>query len=141
LKAVVVAGAHPDALVLAADTVVSLGAEHFAKPGSLGEAEEMLVRLEGRTHQVVTGVVLLHARLGRRRMVSDTTSVTFRRLNRVDIRRYHERMNPLDKAGGYAIQDGGEAIVESVRGSFSNVVGLPVELLREELEAWPGRCH
>lgn len=138
-KAVRVAEKRPEALVLGADTVVSLGAEHFGKPGSMAEAESMLSRLQGRTHQVVTGICLVQRGRGRLRLSSATTRVLFRSLGRDEIRRYLAGMNPLDKAGGYAIQDGGGAIVESIDGSFSNVVGLPVELLREELAAWPSR--
>jgi septum formation protein len=135
-KARQVAKKHPDVLVLAADTVVSLGREHFGKPHSLQEAEAMLIRLQGRTHQVVTGICLLHLRLHRQRLFAETTLVTFRQLQVEQIRQYLARIHPLDKAGGYAIQDEGDEIVKSIQGSFSNVVGLPLERLRQELSCW-----
>jgi septum formation protein len=135
-KARQVAKKHPDVLVLAADTVVSLGREHFGKPRSLQEAEAMLIRLQGRTHQVVTGICLLHLRLHRQRLFAETTLVTFRQLHVEQIRQYVARIHPLDKAGGYAIQDEGDEIVKSIQGSFSNVVGLPLERLRQELSCW-----
>lgn len=135
-KARVVAKRHPDALVLGADTVVGLGTEQFAKPADLAEAERMLARLQGRTHQVVTGVCLLRLRAHRQRLFAVSTAVTFRRLHLGQIRRYLARIHPFDKAGGYAIQEEGDLIVKGIHGSFTNVVGLPVERLREELERW-----
>jgi septum formation protein len=98
----------------------------------------MLQRLSGRAHQVVTGVCLLHQRTHRQRLFAENTDVTFQRLDAARIRRYLERVNPLDKAGAYAIQEHGEEIVEAVDGSLTNVVGLPLERVRRELENWPG---
>jgi septum formation protein len=138
-KARAVAKAFPDAVVLGADTVVSLGVEQFAKPADLADAERMLARLQGRTHLVVTGVCLLQLRPWRERLFAVATAVTFRRLHAGQIRRYLRRIRPLDKAGGYAIQEEGDQVVRGIRGSYSNVVGLPVERLREVLQAWPGR--
>jgi len=136
-KARAVAKRHPDAVVLGADTVVGLGVEQFAKPTDLADAERMLARLQGRTHQVVTGVCLLRQRPYRQRLFVVGTAVTFRRLHAGQIRRYLERIHPYDKAGGYGIQEEGELIVKSINGSFSNVVGLPLERLQEELKQWP----
>jgi septum formation protein len=135
-KAAAVACKHPDCLVLAADTVVSAEGVHFGKPATLAEAEAMLTRLQGRVHQVATGLCLMHWAQGQWRIFAETTAVTFRPLRPADIRRYLRSINPLDKAGGYAIQDGGEAIIASIHGSFSNVVGLPTERLLRELTAW-----
>jgi septum formation protein len=132
-KATQVAREHPDALVLGADTVVSTDGVHLGKPRSREEAEAMLLRLQGRVHQVATGVCLMQFDCGFRRLFADTTAVTFRPLELDQIRRYLENINPLDKAGGYAIQEGGAGIIESIHGSFANVVGLPVERLRVEL--------
>lgn len=136
-KAHVVAKKHPDALVIGADTLVFLGTQLFAKPASLAEAEAMLARLSGQTHEVITGVCLVHQRAHRQSLFADTTAVKFRVLSAAAIRDYLGRIKPLDKAGGYAIQDHGELIVEEVRGSYSNVVGLPLERLRSELQHWP----
>lgn len=135
-KARAFAGKFPDGLVLGADTVVSLGTEVFGKPLDLAEAERMLARLQGRTHLVTTGVCLIHRGGHRQRLFAVATSVTFRKLSAAQIRRYLGKIQPLDKAGGYAIQDEGALVVESFSGSFSNVVGLPVERLKRELEAW-----
>jgi septum formation protein len=85
---------------------------------------------------VVTAMCLLHWRERRQRIVADHTAVTFRPLDAVLIRRYLTRVNPLDKAGAYAIQEQGEMLIERIDGSYSNVVGLPMELLKRELSAW-----
>lgn len=136
-KARAVAKKFPDALVLGADTLVYLDAALFGKPTSLEDAYEMLQRLQGQTHQVVTAICLLHLRERRQKVFAETTAVTFRPLDAVTIRRYLNRVNPLDKAGAYAIQEEGDLIVERIAGSYSNVVGLPVEQLGAELQAWP----
>jgi septum formation protein len=135
-KARAVARKHPDALVLGADTLVAEGRTVLGKPASLVEARRMLERLQGRTHQVVTGVCLLHLRGHRCRIFADISEVKFRPLTAVGIQRYLKLCNPLDKAGAYAIQEHGDEIVEGIRGSYTNVVGLPMERLADELEAW-----
>jgi septum formation protein len=135
-KARPVAKKFPDALVLAADTLVHLNGTVFAKPASLEQAYEMLEKLQGRAHTVVTAVCLLNLRSHRQRIFSESTTVTFRPLDGVAIRRYLAHVNPLDKAGGYAIQESGDQVVEKISGSYTNVVGLPLEKLKIELEAW-----
>lgn len=135
-KARAVAKKFPDALVLAADTLVYLETTLFGKPPTLEEAYEMLKRLQGCTHQVVTGICLLHLRDHRQAVFAESTAVTFLPLNAVKIRRYLKRVNPLDKAGAYAIQEAGDLIVERIAGSYTNVVGLPMERLGAELAAW-----
>ena len=124
-----VAKRFPDALVLAADTLVHLETTLFGKPATLEEAYQMLERLQGRTHQVVTGICLLHLRKHRQAVFVESTAVTFHPLDAVKIRRYLDRVNPLDKAGAYAIQEEGDLIVEKIAGSYTNVVGLPMERL------------
>lgn len=138
-KARAVARKIPDALVIGADTLVFLGREIFGKPANLAEAKSMLAKLQGRTHQVVTGVSLIHLRAHRERIFAVSTDVTFRPLSAEQISGYLSRMNPLDKAGAYAIQEHGDKIVAKISGSYSNVVGLPVEELREELASWKMR--
>jgi septum formation protein len=135
-KAWPIARRYPDCTVLGADTVVSLDGVNFGKPGSRAEAERMLKALQGRTHQVATGVCLIQLREKRWHIFVETTAVTFRRLKLPQIRRYLECIDPLDKAGSYAIQDQGETIVECIHGSYSNVVGLPVERLQGVLTHW-----
>ena len=135
-KARAVAKKVPDALVLGADTLVFRDSEILGKPHNLAEAERMLSRLQGRTHQVVTGVCLMHLRAHVERIFAVSTDVLFHPLTRRQIRDYLAKIHPLDKAGAYAIQDYGELIVSEISGSYSNVVGLPVEKLRAELDAW-----
>lgn len=96
----------------------------------------MLEQLQGETHQVITAVCLLSLRAHRQKIFAETTAVTFRSLDAVQIRRYLTRVNPLDKAGAYAIQEEGDALVDKIDGSYSNVVGLPLERLKTEWDAW-----
>jgi septum formation protein len=138
-KARAVAKKIPDALVLGADTLVFLGLEIFGKPRNLDEAKEMLAKLQGRTHQVVTGISLIHLRAHRECIFAVSTDVTFRPLTAGQISGYLSKINPLDKAGAYAIQEHGDKIVVEFSGSYSNVVGLPLERLREELSIWQAR--
>lgn len=135
-KARAVAKKIPDTLVLAADTLVFLDNEILGKPRNLADARRMLARLQGRHHQVVTGVCLMHLRHHRERIFAVSTDVLFHPLDARQIRDYLAGISPLDKAGAYAIQERGELIVSEISGSYSNVVGLPVEKLREELAAW-----
>lgn len=135
-KARSVAKRFPDALVLGADTLVFRDNEILGKPRDRAEAERMMGRLQGRTHQVVTGVCLMHLRRHRERIFAVSTDVLFHPLNRRQIRDYLGKIHPLDKAGAYAIQDFGELIISEISGSYSNVVGLPVEQLRTELATW-----
>jgi septum formation protein len=135
-KARAVAKKIPDDLVLAADTLVFLDGEIFGKPRNLADARRMLTRLQGRTHQVVTGVCLMHLRRHRERIFAVSTDVLFHPLDDKQIRDYLAKINPLDKAGAYAIQDSGELIISEISGSYSNVVGLPVERLGSELKLW-----
>ena len=132
-KARSVAKQHPDAVVLGADTEVSLDRRVFGKPANLEEAQTMLAALQGRTHEVVSGVCLLHLRAHWQRLFVVSTLVTFRPLNAEQIRDYLARTKPLDKAGAYAIQEEGHLIVEDLDGSFTNVVGLPMARLLAEL--------
>jgi septum formation protein len=135
-KAFALAKKHPDALVLGADTLVFLDHEILGKPRDLAEARRMLSRLQGRAHQVVTGVSLIHLRQHQERIFAASSDVLFHPLDAEQIREYTAKVNTLDKAGAYAIQESGEILISEISGSYSNVVGLPVELLREELEAW-----
>ncbi len=135
-KARAVAAQNPDSLVVGADTVVALGDQVFGKPADMADAQRMLSALSGRTHQVVTGVCLLHQSARREKLFAVATDVTFRALTSGQIDYYLSLINPLDKAGAYAIQEHGELIVERTNGSMTNVIGLPLERLREELQSW-----
>jgi septum formation protein len=140
-KARAVAKRFPDALVLAADTLVYLDRENklFGKPASPDDAFKMLEALQGRTHVVITSICLLHLREHRQKVFAEWTDVKLHPLSHEQIREYLALVNPLDKAGAYAIQEHGEKIVAEISGSYSNVVGLPVEKLREELAKWKRR--
>jgi septum formation protein len=132
-KARAVSKKNPDALVIGMDTLVALGTKLYGKPNDLDDARRMLEELQARTHEVVTGVCLIHLRSHRQRIFAERTIVTFRSLNADEIAHYHSKMDPLDKAGAYAIQEHGDDLVRHISGSFSNVVGLPLERLEEEL--------
>jgi septum formation protein len=132
-KAISVADAHRAATVIGADTVVALGNRHFGKPADASAAAAMLGELSGKTHEVTTGVCLVRRLTGELTVLAETTRVTFRRVTARQIRDYIDRVHVLDKAGAYAIQERGDALVRRISGSFTNVVGLPVERLREVL--------
>lgn len=133
-KAWLIAKRFPDALVIGADTEVVLNRRIFGKPRDRREAAEMIADLSGKEHQVITGVCLIHLRRHRQRTFAETTRVRFRKLNRDRIAAYLDTIDPLDKAGAYAIQEHSDMIVERIDGSFSNVVGLPVERLKIEMQ-------
>lgn len=139
-KAGAVHGRHPGATVLAADTSVVLDGVVLGKPGTAGEALDMLRALAGRTHQVMTGVAVAGAG---ERLVS--AAVTFAAASEAALRWYVSTGEPMDKAGGYAVQGIGGFLVERIEGSHSTVVGLPlVETLALLREAgytlpWDGR--
>jgi septum formation protein len=126
-KGMSVAQIRPDAVVLAADTLVALKDEIFGKPVDLGEAAQMLQRLSGRTHEVCSAVLIYHQTSGNSAVFHDVSRVRFHRLNRAMIKQYIAKVGPLDKAGAYAAQGSGAEIIAKIEGSFTNVVGLPME--------------
>ncbi len=121
------------AFVLGSDTVVALRRRMFGKPRDADDARRMLRALSGRTHRVVTGVALWRGSDGRLISGRRTTRVTFDRLTRDAIDRYVATGEPLDAAGAYAIQGYACAFIPRIEGSFSNVVGLPLDLVRDLL--------
>lgn len=132
-KARAVAGHHPGTRVLGADTIVVLDGVIFGKPRDRADAARMLGQLAGRAHDVFTGVCL--ATHGSRDICfCERTRVWMKSLTADQIRDYHDKVNPLDKAGAYGAQEFGATIIERIDGSFSNVMGLPVERLRQVLE-------
>ena len=132
-KGLAVARAHPGAIVLAADTLVALEREVIGKPADIDEARRILARLSGRQHTVASGVFLGHLASGRAETFSVVSQVVFKKWSRQQIDDYLEKINPLDKAGAYAAQGRGRAIVARIVGSQSNVIGLPLEKLRPAL--------
>ena len=133
-KARAVAGRARDAVVLAADTVVVIDGDALGKPAGPEEARGMLRRLRGREHEVITGVAVVDARSGREKSVAVTSRVLMAAYSDATIDAYVASGAPLDKAGAYAIQDLGGGLVERLAGSYTNVVGLPVEETRRLLE-------
>ena len=133
-KAAIVAAGRPGAWVLGADTVVALGDEMLGKPADPDEARSMIERLAGVEHRVITGVCLVDPR-GARRTRAVTTAVKMRRLDPAELLGYIDSGEWRGKAGGYAIQGIAAALVSEVRGSVTNVIGLPLgevlELLAE----------
>lgn len=128
LKAEAVARVRPDATVIGSDTLVFIDDIPLGKPRDLDEARGMLRRLSGRTHRVCTGVCVIDPS-GRKNVFHDITEVTFLALDDAAIDDYFSQVNPLDKAGGYGIQECGERIISGISGSFDNVMGLPVAMV------------
>jgi len=135
-KAEEVAARAGTAVVVAADTVVALGREILGKPLDRRHAAEILRKLSGSTHEVITGVCVIDTRTGRRAVDSVSTTVTMRRMTEAEIREYVESGEADGKAGAYAIQETADRYVVRVDGSATNVVGLPTERLREMLRAF-----
>jgi septum formation protein len=132
-KADGVAHRHPGVPVLAADTVVVLDGDVLNKPVDAADAERMLARLAGREHVVVTAVALAHD--GRVDVRADRTRVRFRPLSPALIRAYVATGEPLDKAGSYGLQGYGAVLVERIEGDCFGVIGLPLRLVVDLLEA------
>lgn len=130
-KAAAGARLRPGALVLAADTTVVLDGELLEKPADEDDAVRMLLRLQGRTHEVVTAVAL---RAGETVFEAvDVTAVTFRPAREGMLRAYVRTGEPMDKAGAYGIQGYGAALVERIDGDFFGVMGLPIRLVLDLL--------
>jgi septum formation protein len=130
-KAEAVGARRPGALVLAADTEVVLDGEVFGKPADAAAAVGMLLRLQGRTHQVLTGVTVAHA--GRLEQALDVTAVTFRPADEATLSDYVATGEPLDKAGAYAVQGLGGALIVRIEGDVFGVMGLPLRLVLDLL--------
>lgn len=133
LKADWVAARHPEAYVLGADTTVFIDNRVLNKPADLAEARAMLRKLSGRTHTVFTGVALRRAADGLRIDEGITSEVTFKAFDDAVIEAYFQVVNPLDKAGAYGIQEGRELIIAGWVGSFSNIMGLPMDETKQML--------
>lgn len=130
-KALAVAEAHPDAVVIGSDTMVTIDDAALGKPHDAEDAKRMLRLLSGRTHRVLTGAAVVQG--GEVRTVRNITEVTFRALREDEIERYAATGDPLDKAGAYGIQGRGATLVRSIHGDFYSVMGLPVAQLYELL--------
>ena len=133
LKADWVAARHPDATVIGADTTVFIDRIVLNKPRDAAEARAMLRLLRGRTHTVFTGLALRRPRAGLQLDRGVASEVTLKAFDDATLELYLSRVHTLDKAGGYAIQESGELIVAGYTGSLTNIVGLPVEEMKQIL--------
>ena len=122
------------ALIIAADTIVTLDGEILGKPDGEDGAKKMLSSLSGRTHEVYTGYCVMRISDGKTVCNSVKTEVKFKTLTEQKIRSYIESGEPMDKAGAYGIQGLGSMLIEKINGDYFNVVGLPVSALADTLE-------
>lgn len=125
-------------VVVGCDTIVVLGKEILGKPKDIYEAYAMLTKLQGRTHMVYSGLSLVKLENGREEAISNfcATEVTMCKLSLDEIKHYFELEDPLDKAGAYAIQNGGSLIISGIDGCYYNVLGFPVRTLEELMRQW-----
>ncbi len=133
-KAKAVAGKYRNALVIAADTFIVFRKSILGKPYTPKEARRMLALLSGRTHSVITGFTIMDTSTNRKISRSVETRVSFRKLERREIESYISSGEPLDKAGAYAIQGLGGALVRKIEGDYFNVMGLPLSEMVEALK-------
>lgn len=133
LKADWVAERNPDTYVLGADTTVFIDQTVLNKPADLAAARTMLKRLSGRTHIVYTGVAVRNLSRGLRIDEGVSSEVTFKAFGDEVIDAYFKIVNPLDKAGAYGIQEGRDLIIAGWKGSFTNIMGLPMEATKQIL--------
>ena len=133
-KAQVVASKHKNAVVIAADTFIVFKGKTIGKPNTEAEAREMLAKLSGNPHAVVTGFTIIDADKNKIVSKSVATKVHLKKLTPSEIDAYVKSKEPMDKAGAYAIQGLGAAIVDKIEGDYFNVVGLPLCELVESLK-------
>lgn len=140
-KARTVAEGLDRGVVLGGDTVVTMNGRLFGKPADRDDARRILTSLAGTTHDVITGVALFDVSNEARLIQHDRTAVIMKPLSEGEVEEYLDTDAWIGKAGAYGIQDRGDAFVLRIEGSFTNVVGLPVELVMRMLEAWgcPGK--
>lgn len=122
---------YPLDLIIAADTIVVLGKKIMGKPRNNLEAKEMLNKLSGKTHTVMTGVSVIRNKKIITKLAK--TKVKFKKLNESEINAYIKTKEPLDKAGGYGIQGRAGVFVKEINGEYFNIMGMPVDLLSEIL--------
>lgn len=124
-----------NAVIISADTIVTLDGEILGKPKDEADAYEMLSALGGRVHEVYTGYCVMRIRDGKTVCKSEKTEVEFKPLTENKIRSYINTREPMDKAGAYGIQGKGSMLINRINGDYFNVVGLPVSALADTLEA------
>lgn len=132
LKATEVAKDNREYIVIGSDTVVTLGGKLFGKPQNSNHAFEMLSELNGTCHQVISGVAVVGMEAGIEYVFADSTDVQMRKNSIEDIQEYIRRAQPFDKAGAYGIQDSNQNLIESIDGSYENVMGFPIEMFEKK---------
>lgn len=145
-KALAVARSHPDDWVLGADTIVIISGEVLGKPGAVAEAKEMLEKLSGQEHEVFTGFSIVRQKMGILIREVVESSVLFRDITGDEMDWYTGSEEPYDKAGAYAVQGMGAFFIREIRGSYTNVMGLPLcevvdALKRVSAIGFPGGNH
>ena len=135
-KAEAVAERHKgeEAIIIGADTFIVLDNKILGKPHTSEKAKEMIKKMSGRAHSVITGFTIIDAKSGRKISKAVKSNVYFRRLTDEEIDTYIKTGEPLDKAGAYAIQEAGSILIEKTEGDYTNIVGLPLPSLIEELK-------
>lgn len=133
-KAAIVSQDYPDALIIAADTIVVIDGKILGKPHENKEARAYLTLLEGRTHEVYTGYTIMYKGESRTKVIR--TRVHFRSMSEEEILWYIATGEPLDKAGAYAVQGIGSIFVDRLEGSYTNVIGLPLSDLYYDLKGF-----
>ncbi len=135
-KAMSVACRKKSGIVLGADTIVVAGREIIGKPSSANDAIRILKVLSGTTHRVITALVFIDTGDGKTLITHDESFVTFKKLDLKQMKDYIKKNNVLDKAGAYAIQEGADPFINKIRGSYYNIVGLPIEKVKSILRNW-----
>ncbi len=133
-KAEAVAAKHRDALIIAADTFIIFGDELMGKPGTPERAIEMLTKLSGKWHEIITGFVILDGETGQEAEQLVSTRVHLRDADEKEIAAYVATGEPLNVAGGYAVQGRAGALIDRIEGDYWNIVGLPMSALVVELK-------
>ncbi len=131
LKAMDIAKQYPNDIVIGSDTAVILGNEILGKPKDRAGAKEMLLKLSGKVHKVITGCTVV--KNGAVKSFSVVSRVKFQKLTNADIEAYLDTDEPYDKAGSYAVQGRAGAFVEWIKGDYFNIVGLPIAKLKKYL--------
>jgi septum formation protein len=136
IKALSVLPAVKSGIILGSDTVVILKGRLIGKPRSKKDAFNILLNLSRNTHSVVTAVAFIDAKTGKTLVTYDESFVTFKKITRTWIRDYIATNNVMDKAGAYAIQGDSDPFIKEIRGSYYNIVGLPIEKVKSILKKW-----
>ena len=133
-KAEIVASKHKNVVIIAADTFIVFDGQILGKPSTANESRKMLQKLNGKSHSVITGFSVIDTAKNKTLSRSVETIVFLKKLTPSEIDTYVKSKEPLDKAGGYAIQGLGAVIVDRIEGDYLNVVGLPLSALTEALK-------